>query len=81
MDNSTIIVVDFSMLFSKIKRTVRQKDRKDTQYQSNGIRLLNPMNTCRILSPQNNTIHIIFSEEGPLKETDDILGDKIYSLN
>lgn len=81
MDNSTIIVVDFSMLFSKIKRTVRQKDRKDTQYQRNGIRLLNLMNTCRILPPQNNTIHTIFSEEGPLKETDDILGDKIYSLN
>ena len=49
MDNSTIIVVDFSVLVSKIKRTVRQKDRKDTEYEGNGIKLLNLMNICRIL--------------------------------
>lgn len=51
MDNSTIKIVDFSMLFSKIKRTVRQEDRKDTEYYSNGIKLLNLMNICKNTLP------------------------------
>lgn len=65
MDNSTIIVVDFSMLFSKLKEQLDKKTGKIHDIRSNGIRLLNLMNTCRILPPQNNTIHTIFSEEDP----------------